>query len=214
MAIEGALISWVADHRRHHAFSDKPGDPHSPHLAETEGLKGIVTGLWHAHLGWLFADDQTDAGHYAPDLLREPSMVRVHRLFPAFVTATLVLPAVLGGLITGTWAGAVSAFIWGGLVRVFLLHHVTYSINSICHYFGRKPFESRDESRNNWVLSIVSFGESWHNNHHAFPSSAVHGLLRGQVDLSAMLIRVLERVRLVTGVKCPDLAYMEKKRRG
>jgi stearoyl-CoA desaturase (Delta-9 desaturase) len=213
MAIEGALITWVADHRRHHQFSDKEGDPHSPWLAEEEGLRGIVTGLWHAHLGWLFDAEQTDAPRYAPDLLNDSAMVRIHKMFPFFVTATLVLPALLGFALTGTLGGAFTAFLWGGLVRVFVLHHVTYSINSICHYFGRTPFESKDESRNNWVLSVISFGESWHNNHHAFPSSAVHGLLPGQVDLGAIVIRGLERAHLVYGVKRPNATFMEKKRR-
>ncbi|HEX2051692.1 MAG TPA: acyl-CoA desaturase [Actinomycetota bacterium] len=201
MAVQGSLIEWVATHRRHHAFSDRDGDPHSPHLDDGPGVAGVVRGLWHAHVGWLAAPERTVAERWAPDLLRDRDLVLVDRLFPLLTGLSFALPAVAGWLVTGTAAGAVTAFLWGSLVRVFLLHHVTWSINSICHFYGRRPFSSDDFSTNNWVLSLLSFGESWHNNHHAFPSSAVHGIGRGQVDVSAALIRAFERLRLARNVK-------------
>ncbi|HET7483033.1 MAG TPA: acyl-CoA desaturase [Actinomycetota bacterium] len=201
MSVQGAIIDWVATHRRHHAYSDKDGDPHSPHLDEGPGIKGVVRGLWHAHVGWLAEPEQTENSRWAPDLLRDRDIVRINKMFGWLTLATFVLPGVLGGVITGSFSGAVTAFLWGSLVRVFLLHHVTWSINSICHFFGRRPFESDDYSTNNWVLSILSFGESWHNNHHAFPTSAVHGIGRGQIDPTGAVIRLLERLRLARDVK-------------
>jgi stearoyl-CoA desaturase (Delta-9 desaturase) len=212
LAVEGSLITWVSDHRRHHMYSDAPGDPHSPHLAEQEGIRGVLSGLWHAHIGWLFNGEKTVAERFAPDLLRDAAMVRIDRAFPWFVTASLVVPGLVGLVATQSIGGAISAFCWGGLVRMFFLHHVTYSINSICHYFGKRPFSSEDESRNNWPLALISFGESWHNNHHAFPSSAVHGLERGQFDLGAVVIRTFERLHLVREVKTPDDMAMARKR--
>ncbi|MCA1703492.1 MAG: acyl-CoA desaturase [Actinobacteria bacterium] len=201
MAIEGSVNSWVAAHRRHHAFSDRNGDPHSPHLDEGEGFMGIVRGLWHAHMGWLFSSEQTEIERWAPDLMKDPVIRRVNKLFPLWVVISLTAPAVAGLLITRSWQGAVTAFLWGSLVRVLLLHHVTWSINSICHFYGKRPYETKDHSTNNWPLAILSFGESWHNNHHAFPTSARHGLQRGQVDISAGLIRLLQRFGLATDVK-------------
>jgi stearoyl-CoA desaturase (delta-9 desaturase) len=213
MAIEGPIIGWVADHRRHHMFSDKPGDPHSPHLEEAEGVRGVLLGLWHAHMGWLFQCEKTVEERYAPDLLRDRTITWIDRTFAMWVTISMLLPAAIGFAVTGSLAGAATAFLWGSLVRVFLLHHVTYSINSICHFFGTQPYEAKDESRNNWPLAVISMGESWHNNHHAFPSSAVHGLERGQIDLSALVIRTLERARLVEGLKVPDTEFRARKRR-
>jgi stearoyl-CoA desaturase (delta-9 desaturase) len=201
LAIEGSVISWVAAHRRHHAFADVEGDPHSPHLGEEEGVVGMLKGLWHAHVGWLFDEEKTSIERWAPDLLKDPVMTRIDRLFPALAAVSLVLPAVAGFAFTGTLWGAVTAFLWGGLARVFLLHHMTWSVNSICHYFGKRPFETTDLSTNNWPLALLSFGESWHNNHHAFPTSAIHGLGHWQIDPSGFVIRALERMGLARDVK-------------
>jgi stearoyl-CoA desaturase (delta-9 desaturase) len=201
LAIEGSVISWVAAHRRHHAFADVEGDPHSPHLGEEEGVVGVLKGLWHAHVGWLFDEEKTSVERWAPDLLKDPVMTRIDRLFPALAAVSLLLPAVVGFALTGTLWGAVTAFLWGGLARVFLLHHMTWSVNSICHYFGKRPFETTDLSTNNWPLALLSFGESWHNNHHAFPTSAIHGLGRWQIDPSGFVIRALERMGLARDVK-------------
>ncbi|MFN2389537.1 MAG: acyl-CoA desaturase [Actinomycetota bacterium] len=201
MSLQGSLIDWVAAHRRHHAFSDKEGDPHSPHLDEGEGAAGVIRGLWHAHIGWLVSPERTDLERWAPDLLKDEDLLKIHRSFPLLTLATFVLPGLLGFAITRSIWGGVTAFLWGSLARIFFLHHVTWSINSVCHFYGKRPFRSRDFSTNNWVLSIVSFGESWHNNHHAFPTSAVHGIGRGQIDVSARLIRIFESLRWARSVK-------------
>ena len=214
MAVQGSIISWVAAHRRHHAYSDKPGDPHSPYLEfEGDGAPSALKGLWHAHVGWLFQPEKTDVVRWAPDMVKDPMVAAVDRAFQWLVLASFLLPAVLGYAITGTWHGAWGAFLWGSLVRIFLLHHVTWSINSICHFYGTKPYESKDESRNNWMLSILSMGESWHNNHHAFPSAARHGIDRGQVDISARVIQTMARLGWVTDVRTVDEAQREAKRR-
>jgi stearoyl-CoA desaturase (Delta-9 desaturase) len=211
-AIEGSVISWVAAHRRHHAFSDRDGDPHSPHLVEEDGFRGVVKGLWHAHMGWLFNSDETSFERWAPDMLRDPMMVRINRRFPLWVVLSLfILPSTLGFLLTRSWHGVLTAFLWGGLTRVFLLHHVTWSVNSICHFYGNRDFTTTDESTNNWPLSLISFGESWHNNHHAFPTSAVHGLKRWQIDSSAALIVLLEKFGLASHVKRPTIKQLASK---
>ena len=201
MAVQGSVISWVADHRRHHAFSDKEGDPHSPHVDAEDSLSGILKGLWHSHVGWLFKEQSTVRERWAPDLLKDPAMVRIDRAFPWLVFASFALPPVIGFVVTGTLWGAITAFLWGSLARVFLVHHVTWSINSICHFFGSRDFATTDHSTNNWVLALVSLGESWHNNHHAFPSAAIHGVKRWQVDLSGLAIVALEKARLARDVK-------------
>ena len=201
MALQGSLIDWVAAHRRHHAFSDKEGDPHSPHLDEGEGVAGVVRGLWHAHVGWLVSPERTDIERWAPDLLKDRDLVKVHGQIPLLTVATFLLPGLIGLAITRSVWGGVTAFLWGSLARIFFLHHVTWSINSVCHFYGKRPFVSSDFSTNNWVLSILSFGESWHNNHHAFPSSAIHGIGRGQIDLSGRVIRTFERLKWVRSVK-------------
>jgi stearoyl-CoA desaturase (Delta-9 desaturase) len=203
MAIEGPVNRWVADHRRHHAFSDAEGDPHSP-WRYGEDFRSLCKGLWHAHVGWLFDVEQTNQRRFVPDLLRDPDMVRVSRAFPLLVVVSLALPALLGGLLTMSWAGALTAFFWGSLVRVFVLHHVTWSINSICHAMGDRPFQTRDRSGNVWPLALISMGESWHNLHHADPTSARHGVLRGQVDTSAELIRGFEKLGWATNVRWPS----------
>jgi stearoyl-CoA desaturase (Delta-9 desaturase) len=201
MAVQGPVITWVADHRRHHAFADKEGDPHSPHLDEGPGAKGVLKGLFHAHMGWLFSDEQTSPKRWCPDMLRDPLLRKIDRRFYLLTVLTFVLPAVIGGLVTWSLWGALTAFLWGSLVRIFFLHHVTWSINSICHFYGKRPFESDDFSTNNWVLSVISFGESWHNNHHAFPSSAIHGIERAQFDITGTVIAGMEKVGLAHNVK-------------
>jgi stearoyl-CoA desaturase (delta-9 desaturase) len=202
LAIEGGVIRWVADHRRHHAFSDREGDPHSP-WRFGESAPALLKGLWFAHIGWLFDIEHTNQERFTPDLLADPDLIKVERAFNKLIVVSLVTPAVLGGLITWSWTGALSAFFWASLVRVGLLHHVTWSINSICHAIGERPFAARDKSANFWPLAILSFGESWHNSHHADPSMARHGVLRGQIDISARLIAVFERLGWVWDVKWP-----------
>ena len=200
-AIEGPVISWVADHRKHHAFSDRLGDPHSPHVDHGVGWAGALRGLLHAHVGWLFRHDQRGArARYTPDLLRDPVIRFVDRTFFVWALAGLALSFGLGVAIGGTVAAGLTGLLWGGGVRLFVLHHVTYSINSICHVFGRRRFGTRDESRNVFWLALPSLGESWHNNHHAFPTSATHGLGRWELDVSALVIRGLEACGLAWDV--------------
>jgi stearoyl-CoA desaturase (Delta-9 desaturase) len=201
IAIEGPVISWVADHRKHHAFSDKVGDPHSPHVDHGGGLRGELRGFFHAHVGWLFVHDQRGArSRYAPDLLRDPVISFVDRTFVLWAVGGLVLPFVIGFAIGGSLAAGLTALLWGGLVRLFVLHHLTYSINSVCHVFGRRRFSTTDESRNVFWLALPTFGEAWHNNHHAFPTSAQHGLRRWEIDPSALVIRALEATGLAWDV--------------
>jgi stearoyl-CoA desaturase (delta-9 desaturase) len=211
LAIEGPVIRWVADHRRHHAFSDREGDPHSP-WRYGDTVPALTKGLIFAHVGWMFDVEQTNPRRYAPDLLRDRDLTWVSRRFPAFVLASLLLPALLGGLISWSWQGAVTAFFWGSLVRVALLHHVTWSINSICHAMGEQPFKSRDHSGNVWWLALLSNGESWHNLHHADPTCARHGVLRGQIDSSARLIRLVERLGWATEVRWPKADRLAARR--
>lgn len=212
MAIEGPVVRWVADHRKHHKFSDRDGDPHSP-WRYGESLGGLTKGMFYAHVGWMFNEDQTPQRQYAPDLLKDKDIVRVSGLFPYLATASIILPAVAGGLMTWSWQGALTGFFWGTLVRIFLLHHVTWSINSICHTVGEAPFKSRDHSGNVWWLAIPSMGESWHNLHHADPTCARHGVLRGQVDLSARTIWILEKCGWVHDVRWPVASRIEAKRK-
>jgi stearoyl-CoA desaturase (Delta-9 desaturase) len=212
LAIQGAVIDWVATHRRHHAYTDVPGDPHSPHVDAGDGLGGLLRGLWYAHLGWMFAPDTTVREVWAPDLCKDPAIARVHKLFPWLLLASFLLPALLGGLLTMSFAGALSGLLWGGLVRVMLLHHVTWSINSICHVFGTKPFAAHDESRNNPIMALLAFGEGWHNAHHAFPASARHGLRWWEFDASWIVIRSLAAVRLVRDIKLPTPTQLQRRR--
>jgi stearoyl-CoA desaturase (Delta-9 desaturase) len=213
LAIQGSVIDWVATHRRHHAFTDEVGDPHSPHVDAGDGLVGMLRGLWFAHAGWMFGPDSTVQETWAPDLLREKGILRVHRAFPAFFVASFVLPAVLGGLLTMSLAGAFTGFLWGGLVRIFLLHHVTWSINSICHVFGSRPFDSHDESRNNPIMALLGFGEGWHNAHHAFPASARHGLRWWELDISWLVIRTLAALKLARDIKLPSPSQLARRTR-
>lgn len=204
LAVEGNIIQWVADHRRHHAYSDVEGDPHSPWRYGT-GLWALTRGLWHAHLGWLFGRELSNRARFAPDLLADRDIRAVDRLFPLVAAFTTLAPAALGGLITWSWQGALSAFFWAGVVRIGLLHHVTWSINSVCHVYGERPFAVRDGDRaaNFWPLALISFGESWHNLHHADPTCARHGVLKGQIDISARVIWLLERAGAAYDVRWP-----------
>ncbi|MFG3197600.1 acyl-CoA desaturase [Streptomyces sp. NPDC048208] len=211
LAVQGPLLTWVADHRKHHRYSDRDGDPHSPwRYGRTP--RALAKGMFHAHLGWLFDTDHAPVGQYAPDLERDPALRLVSRRFGALVALSLTLPALLGLLLTGTWTGAATAFLWAGLVRICLVHHVTWSINSICHATGSHPFRSRDRSGNVWWLAPLSFGESWHNLHHADPTSARHGVLTGQLDASARLIRWFERLGWAYDVRWPDAGRVRARR--
>jgi stearoyl-CoA desaturase (delta-9 desaturase) len=202
MAVEGSVITWVADHRKHHAFTDQDGDPHSPHLSG-EGFWGGVKGLWHAHIGWLFETVGTaDKQRFAGDLVKDRVLRVVDKLFGLWVFVSFAIPFALGWIIGGGLGAALTALLWGGFVRVFLLHHVTWSINSICHFFGRKRFDVEDESRNVFWLAPLSMGESWHHNHHAFPTSAFHGLRWWErvADPTGLTIALLEKLGLVWNV--------------
>ncbi|MBA3747938.1 MAG: fatty acid desaturase [Solirubrobacterales bacterium] len=202
-AIEGPVISWVADHRKHHAFSDRLGDPHSPHVDHGRGLRGALRGLAHAHVGWLFEHTQrANKQRYAPDLVGDPLIAFIDRTTLWWIALGLAAPFGLGYALGGTLTAGLTGLLWGGAVRIVLLHHVTYSINSLCHFFGRKRFASDDESRNLAWLAPLSFGEAWHNNHHAFPTSAAHGLrwYERMLDPSAIVIAAMERTGLVWDV--------------
>ncbi|MBE1494572.1 stearoyl-CoA desaturase (delta-9 desaturase) [Amycolatopsis lexingtonensis] len=202
LAAQGPVIGWVADHRRHHAFSDREGDPHSPWLFGTSAV-ALARGFWHAHMGWLFGRDKTNVERFAPDLAADRDLRVVDRLFPLWVVLSLLLPPLLGGLLTLSWWGALTAFLWAGLARISFQHHVTWSVNSICHMIGERPFASRDRSANFWPLAILSMGESWHNTHHADPTSARHGALRGQIDVSARVIWLFEKLGWAWNVRWP-----------
>jgi stearoyl-CoA desaturase (Delta-9 desaturase) len=215
MAIEGPVISWVADHRKHHAFSDQEGDPHSPHVGHEGGLRGVLGGLLHAHVGWLFIHTQRGArDRYAPDLIKDPVVSFIDRTFVWWVLGGLAAAFALGYALGGTLDAALTGLLWGGGVRMLVVHHVTYSINSLCHFFGRRDYKTGDESRNLRWLALFSLGESWHNNHHAFPTSAFHGLRWHEVDASGLLIRLLEKLGLVWDVKRVDPARRARKAAG
>jgi stearoyl-CoA desaturase (delta-9 desaturase) len=205
MAFEGGPIGWVADHRRHHVFSDQPGDPHSPHRYGA-GIGGLVRGLWHAHVGWLFTHEPTPRSRYTADLEADRDVVRMDALFPLWCAVSLAVPFTLGWLVGGGVGAALTTLLWAGGVRIFLLHHVTWSVNSICHVFGRRPFVTTDRSSNVAALALVTMGESWHNGHHAFPRSARHGLLPHQWDSSARIIRAFEVLRWAHDVHWPTAA--------
>ena len=197
LSVQGSVIHWVADHRKHHAHTDEEGDPHSPHVGHGAGLRGLL----HAHVGWLFQTvGQADARRYAPELLEDPGMRRISRSFELIVLASLALPFALGLALGGTLEAALTALLWGGLVRIFLLHHVTWSINSVCHFFGRRRFATDDESTNVLWLALPSLGESWHHNHHAFPRAAQHGLRRWELDPSGAAIALFEQLGLAWNV--------------
>jgi stearoyl-CoA desaturase (Delta-9 desaturase) len=201
MAVQGPVISWVADHRKHHAHTDRDGDPHSPHVGHDGGVGGVLAGLWHAHTGWLMSTQgRADWKRYAPDLYEDPGMRTISRRFVPLLLAGLALPALASYLVSGTVAGAATGLLWGGLVRIFFVHHVTWSVNSVCHFLGSRRFDTDDRSTNVFWLALPSLGESWHHNHHAFPRSAVHGLKRWEMDPSALLIAAMEKVGLARNV--------------
>jgi stearoyl-CoA desaturase (delta-9 desaturase) len=201
MAVQGPVIGWVADHRKHHAHTDTEGDPHSPHVGHGDGVLGVFRGLWHAHVGWLFVGQgRAEWPKYARDLYEDRGMRFISRHFEALVVLSLVLPAAAGFAVSGTVWGALTGLLWGGLVRIFLVHHITWSINSVCHFLGTRRFPIDDESRNVFWLALPTLGESWHHNHHAFPRSAEHGMRRWELDPSALVIRGLEKVGLARNV--------------
>jgi stearoyl-CoA desaturase (Delta-9 desaturase) len=202
LAMEGSLIGWVANHRRHHVFSDRPGDPHSPHVND-RGVTGPLRGFAHAHIGWLFRVNATSAERFAPDLVRDSDVAIISRLFPLFAVFSLAAPFFLGWAWSGTIGGALTALLWAGAARMMLLHHVTWSVNSICHMFGKQPASNKDKSTNFAPLGVVSFGEAWHNFHHAHPRSARHGALPHQMDPSAAIISLFERAGWATDVHWP-----------
>lgn len=212
-AIEGPIISWVADHRKHHAFSDRVGDPHSPHVDHGVGLRGALRGLVHAHVGWLFIHTQRGSRErYAPDLIADPVIAFVDRTFFWWTAAGLAASFGLGWAIGGSLRAGLTGLLWGGAVRMLVLHHMTYSINSLCHFFGRSDYVTGDHSRNLLWLSLPTLGEAWHNNHHAFPTSAFHGLTWRQPDISALVIRVMARVGLCWDVVTVPEAHRARKR--
>ena len=201
MAVQGPVISWVADHRKHHAHTDEEGDPHSPHVGHDGGVRGVFAGLWHAHTGWLMSTQgRADWKRYARDLYEDQGMRTISRQFVPLILVGLALPAFAGYMISGTLVGAATGFLWGGLVRIFFVHHVTWSVNSVCHFLGSRRFATDDRSTNVFWLALPSLGESWHHNHHAFPRSAVHGLKRWEMDPSALIIAGMEKVGLAHNV--------------
>jgi stearoyl-CoA desaturase (delta-9 desaturase) len=214
MSFQGQVIGWVATHRRHHAYADRPGDPHSPYRYGTT-LTGQLRGLAHAHAGWLLHDDPTPPARYAPDMTADPAMRAISAAFPALCALSLALPFAAGWLIGGTWHSALTALLWAGLVRVTVLQHVTWSVNSLCHVFGSRPFTTRrhDRATNLWPLALVSFGESWHNMHHSDPTCARHGAEPGQIDISATVIRLFEHLGWATAVHWPVPARLATRRR-
>jgi stearoyl-CoA desaturase (delta-9 desaturase) len=214
MTLQGPVTQWVTDHRKHHALSDRDGDPHSPHL-HGGGPLGAALGFVHAHMGWMFTLKGMERGErYGRDLYDDQLIRGLDRLYMLWVALSLGIPFAVGYLAGGTLAAGTEALVWGGLVRIFLFHHATFSVNSICHLFGRRPYRSRDEARNNWSVALLTFGEGWHNNHHAFPTSARHGLERRQLDLSWWAIRGLERLGLVWRVRCPTERQRDVRRAG
>jgi stearoyl-CoA desaturase (delta-9 desaturase) len=211
--MQGPITQWVTDHRKHHALSDRPGDPHSPHVGHGDGWLASVRGFVHAHVGWLFSNLGMEQGReYARDLYDDRLVRVIDRLYLLWVALTLALPFAIGYAVGGTTAAGLEALVWGGLIRIFAYQHATFSVNSICHLFGRQDFRSRDEARNNWLVALLVFGEGWHNNHHAFPASARHGLGRFQLDPSWWVIRGLERFGLVWDVRVPDAHQLERRR--
>ena len=214
LAMQGPVTQWVTDHRKHHALSDKDGDPHSPHAGHGDGVFGAVKGFAHAHVGWLFTLKGMERGwQYGRDLYEDKLIRRIDRLYFLWVVVTFGLPFLVGYLVGGfSWQLGVQALVWGGLVRVFAYQHATFSVNSICHMFGQRAYRSRDESRNNWVVAMLTMGEGWHNNHHAFPSSARHGLGRRQIDASWWTIKLLEKLGLAWNVRLPDRDQLERRK--
>lgn len=213
MAVEGPVLQWVADHRKHHQHSDEDGDPHSPHLHDG-GIWQAINGMWHAHVGWMLRPSVRGSMRYIGDLRKDKLVRKISSQFPMWVLIGLIIPAVLGGVLTLSWMGVLLGFIWGGLVRVFLVHHMTWSINSVCHIWGTQPFDTHDHSRNNLFMGVFALGEGWHNNHHAFQSSARHGLRWWELDLSYAIIWMMSKVGLAYDVRVPSKDRIDAKLKG
>ena len=210
MASQGPVLFWAATHRRHHIYTDRTGDPHSPH-APSPGLWRALRGFWHAHTGWLFASETTDFSYYTPDLMKDPFLFKLNLLYPLWVLLGLLIPSAIGGMYAQSWSGALSGLLWGGLVRIFLVHHAVWSVNSVCHLFGSRPFHIKGTSTNNIWLSLTSLGGSWHNNHHAFPRTADNAFQWWQIDLCGRAIRVLEHWGLAWNVWSPTQDMIESR---
>ncbi len=211
MAAQGTLVYWVATHRRHHQFSEGEGDPHSPYTFEGKRL-GKLRGLWHSHLGWMLDSRMTNTVKFAKDLIRDPLIARINALYLVWVALGLVIPALIGGLATMSWTGALTGLLWGGFVRMFLAHHAMWTSGSTAHIFGTRPFATRDKSTNNALLALPNLGEAWHNNHHAFPSSALFGLNWWQVDIGGLFIRGAARIGLVSDIRRPTARMIAEKK--
>ena len=206
MSVQGGLFWWCAVHRKHHQFSDLDDDPHSPNAGHGGAMRRFV----YSHFGWLFRIEPPGVDRYVPDLMADADLRMVNRLFPLWVILSQLMPAAIGGLVTGTWMGAFTGLLWGGLIRVFFEHHATWSVNSICHIWGKQPFDSHDHSRNNVFVGVLALGEGWHNNHHAFPSSARHGLSRWQIDTSWLLLRLMRALGMASNLKTPSARRVEQ----
>lgn len=213
MAAQGPVFFWVGSHRRHHQHSDEAGDPHSPHVHGGEGAGAVLRGWWHAHVGWMLAPEPQNYFRLVADLMRDPVAAAVNRTYLVWVLVGIALPGAIGGLASGTWLGLATGALWGGLVRLFLVHHVTWSINSVCHLWGRAPYATTDESRNHAVCGVLALGEGWHNNHHAFPWSARHGLRWWQLDATWLAIRALRRLGLAWDVRLPSAEELARARK-
>jgi len=212
ISVQGPLIHWVSYHRRHHQYSDMAGDPHSPYVDENGEHLGAVHGFWHSHLGWMMHSRITNSTIYAKDILRDPLLFRINRLYLVWVVLGMAFPALLGGLLLGSVIGAIKGFLWGGMVRLFLSHHAFWTIGSIAHIFGSHPFDTHDRSTNNVIPTIFNFGESWHNNHHAFPNSPFFGLEWWQIDIGGWVIRLLALLGWIWDLKIPTRGMMDAKR--
>jgi len=212
MSVQGSILRWAATHRSHHQHSDHEHDPHSPHT-HGSGFRGLVKGAWHAHMGWFITPDRTVLLRYVPDLHKDRMTRWISRLFPLWVVLGMLLPAAIALAVTGTWTGCLLGFLWGGLVRVLLVHHITWSVNSVCHLWGTRPYDSHDHSRNNPIFGVLAFGEGWHNNHHAFPTSARHGLRWWQLDTSYLVIRTMGYLGLAKNIRVPASHRLDAKKR-
>ena len=212
MAAQGTLIYWVATHRRHHQYSEAEGDPHSPYLHEGQALSRL-RGLWHSHLGWMLHSKMTNSFKFAKDLLRDPLVSRINELYLVWVLLGLAIPALLGAALTASWMGGLTGFLWGGMVRMFLAHHAMWTSGSTAHMFGTRPFDTHDGSTNNPLLALPNLGEAWHNNHHAFPYSAVFGLQWWQVDVGGWAVRVFEKLGWAWDVRIPSRQAIEARRK-
>ena len=211
MSAQGSVLRWCAVHRRHHQYSDHEGDPHSPHT-EGEGIKGLLKGMWHSHMGWLFRENLPALDKAVADLAKDKMVMWVDRMFPAITLFSLFSPALVGWLLTGTWEGTLATWLWAGPIRIFLFHHVTWSVNSVCHLWGARPFKTKDQSRNHPIVALLSFGEGWHNNHHAFPNSARCGMAWWEIDISYMVLWTLEKLGLAWDLHLPEAALAERRR--